>query len=75
MLGNSSSGIREAPVYAKYAINLGARQYGRYRLSRDFIIDSIEDKEAILSAIRKAKKMPKKSQFYIGARVARRMHL
>ncbi len=52
IIGNSSSGIREAEVYGKVAINIGTRQNGRY-LGKN-IINVKEDREEIIKAISKA---------------------
>ncbi len=54
VLGNSSSGILEAPTLKKPTINIGDRQKGRFRpLS---IIDCLPEKESILQAISKSQK-------------------
>lgn len=53
IIGNSSSGIREACVYGKVAIDVGNRQKGRYNEIRN-IIHSREDKEEIINCIHKA---------------------
>ncbi|MBF0240812.1 MAG: UDP-N-acetylglucosamine 2-epimerase (hydrolyzing) [SAR324 cluster bacterium] len=52
VLGNSSSGIIEAPVFHKATVNIGKRQSGR--LKADSIIDSHEDTNSIVSAIQQA---------------------
>ncbi len=52
MMGNSSSGIIEAPSFKVPVINIGSRQEGRERA--DNIIDIDYGKEEILSAIEKA---------------------
>jgi UDP-N-acetylglucosamine 2-epimerase (hydrolysing) len=49
LMGNSSSCVREAPIYATPSINLGSRQNKRYK--HDTIIDVEEVKSSILSAI------------------------
>lgn len=49
MLGNSSSGIIEAPTFRIPVINIGSRQQGRER--SDNIIDVKPDKEEILKTI------------------------
>lgn len=64
ILGNSSCGIREASVYAKYAINLGSRQNGRCKGVDDFIIHCKEDRDIILSAIQKVKRLPQRQPVY-----------
>lgn len=53
IIGNSSSGIREACVYGKVAIDVGNRQKGRYNEIKN-IIHSREDKEEIINCIHKA---------------------
>lgn len=55
IIGNSSAGIREAPVYAIPTINIGTRQLKRYQ--SDSIINVDFCKEAILAAIEKAASM------------------
>ena len=52
VLGNSSSGICEAPSLKKATINIGNRQKGRIKAPS--IIDAKCDKSAILKAIKKA---------------------
>lgn len=52
VIGNSSSGIVEAPAMGKPTVNIGRRQSGR--LKADSIIDSGETYEEIFDAIRKA---------------------
>lgn len=52
VIGNSSSGIIEAPALKKPAVNLGDRQRGR--LKAPSIIDTDEKAEAIRAAIKKA---------------------
>jgi GDP/UDP-N,N'-diacetylbacillosamine 2-epimerase (hydrolysing) len=51
VLGNSSSGLIEAPVLKKPAVNIGERQRGRLRA--DSVIDCEEKEQAIVSAIEK----------------------
>jgi UDP-N-acetylglucosamine 2-epimerase (hydrolysing) len=50
IIGNSSSGIREAPIYAVPTINLGSRQDNRFH--HESIFNVAENKEAILRAVR-----------------------
>jgi UDP-N-acetylglucosamine 2-epimerase (hydrolysing) len=50
MVGNSSAGIREAPVYGVPTINIGSRQNNRFR--HESITDVVEDTQAILNAIK-----------------------
>lgn len=49
IVGNSSSGIREAPVYGIPAINVGTRQAGRFK--SESIIDVPPNAQALLQAI------------------------
>ncbi|MGL5765497.1 MAG: UDP-N-acetylglucosamine 2-epimerase [Sarcina sp.] len=51
IIGNSSSGIREASVYGKAAIDIGMRQQGRYSSKDKHIIHSNEDMINILKCI------------------------
>jgi GDP/UDP-N,N'-diacetylbacillosamine 2-epimerase (hydrolysing) len=53
IIGNSSSGILEAPTFSKPAVNLGRRQADRFR--GDNVIDCQYSKEEIVSAILKAR--------------------
>jgi UDP-N-acetylglucosamine 2-epimerase (non-hydrolysing)/GDP/UDP-N,N'-diacetylbacillosamine 2-epimerase (hydrolysing) len=53
VIGNSSSGIAEAPVLKKATVNIGSRQQGR--LKAPSIIDCKENCEDIVSAIKKAR--------------------
>ncbi len=52
IIGNSSAGIREAPVYSVVTINLGSRQKNRYNYQS--ILNVKESKSEILTAINKA---------------------
>lgn len=52
IIGNSSSGITEAPVLRKPTVNVGTRQQGR--LKAESVIDCEENEEAIVSAIKRA---------------------
>jgi UDP-N-acetylglucosamine 2-epimerase (non-hydrolysing)/GDP/UDP-N,N'-diacetylbacillosamine 2-epimerase (hydrolysing) len=52
MVGNSSSGIIEAPSFGLPAVNIGSRQEGRERGKN--VIDVGHDKQEILRAIKKA---------------------
>jgi UDP-hydrolysing UDP-N-acetyl-D-glucosamine 2-epimerase len=52
VVGNSSSGIVEAPAMGKPTVNIGLRQHGRLKASS--VIDCSEDTEAITSALHKA---------------------
>jgi len=50
-VGNSSSGIKETPVFGCPTVNIGSRQKGRLR--GDNVIDADYNKEEIYSAIKK----------------------
>ena len=52
VLGNSSSGLSEAPSFKIATVNIGDRQKGRLKL--ESVIDCAPEKNSILSAIRKA---------------------
>lgn len=52
VIGNSSSGVLEAPVLRTPTVNIGARQKGRLRYPS--VIDCAEDKTSIEEGIRKA---------------------
>ena len=52
VLGNSSSGLMEAPSFKKPTVNIGDRQKGRLRT--DSVVDCLPHKAAILEAIHKA---------------------
>jgi len=52
VVGNSSSGIVEAPAFHKPTVNIGKRQQGR--LKADSVIDCEENEQAIVAAINKA---------------------
>lgn len=52
VVGNSSSGLLEAPVLHRPAVNIGDRQKGRKRYPS--VIDCAEDRESIEAAIKKA---------------------
>ena len=54
IIGNSSSGIREACVYGKMAIDLGCRQSGRYSEENVNILHCDEDTSQILASIQTA---------------------
>jgi UDP-hydrolysing UDP-N-acetyl-D-glucosamine 2-epimerase len=51
LIGNSSSGIVEAPILGKPVINIGGRQKGRHLCHN--IINASNDAESILTAIKK----------------------
>jgi UDP-N-acetylglucosamine 2-epimerase (non-hydrolysing)/GDP/UDP-N,N'-diacetylbacillosamine 2-epimerase (hydrolysing) len=52
VIGNSSSGLVEAPALKKATVNLGDRQKGRLKATS--VIDAAENQEDISAAIRKA---------------------
>jgi UDP-hydrolysing UDP-N-acetyl-D-glucosamine 2-epimerase len=52
VIGNSSSGIFEAPALRTPTVNIGARQRGRLKASS--VIDCEDDRESIVKAITKA---------------------
>ena len=52
IIGNSSAGIREAPIYGIPCINLGSRQEGRYK-EGEGILSVKESEKEILEAIKK----------------------
>jgi GDP/UDP-N,N'-diacetylbacillosamine 2-epimerase (hydrolysing) len=52
LIGNSSSGIIEAPSFGLPVVNIGSRQEGRQRAEN--VIDVGYDKEKIISAIKEA---------------------
>lgn len=49
IVGNSSAGIREAPVYGVPTVNIGSRQYRRHHAAS--ILDVPADADAILGAL------------------------
>jgi UDP-N-acetylglucosamine 2-epimerase (hydrolysing) len=49
MIGNSSAGVREAPVYGVPSVNIGDRQHNRFR--HPTILDAAPETPAILDAI------------------------
>jgi UDP-N-acetylglucosamine 2-epimerase (hydrolysing) len=50
IIGNSSAGIREAPVYGVPTVNIGTRQMNRYEYPS--IVNIPPEKDAILNALR-----------------------
>lgn len=66
IIGNSSSGVREACVYGVPAIDVGNRQNGRYK-NIDSIIHAKEDKVEILEAIANLKDRKFEPISYYGA--------
>ena len=55
IVGNSSAGIREAPVYGVPTVNVGSRQHNRFRY--ESILDVPDDRAAIIDAIARAREM------------------
>lgn len=49
VIGNSSSGIIEAPIFKKPVVNIGDRQKGRLRCNN--VVDCKHDEESIINAI------------------------
>ena len=64
IIGNSSSGIREAPVYGVRTINLGERQ--KNRTNNNSIINLKFEEKKILNTINNLKKMKNKKKFIFG---------
>lgn len=65
IVGNSSAGVREAPFYGRYAVNVGSRQTDRFQYST--IIDTDYTKKDILRGINEAISRPQaKSSTYFG---------
>ncbi len=61
VIGNSSSGIIEAPTFKIPTINIGDRQKGRIKAQS--IIDSIPDKNSIIKAMQTADSMMRQGAF------------
>tara|TARA_A100001035_G_C27782500_1_gene502499 strand:+ start:1984 stop:3111 length:1128 start_codon:yes stop_codon:yes gene_type:complete len=55
IIGNSSSGVREAPILSTPTINIGSRQNGRY--SYDSILNCNDNEKDILKSYEKLKKL------------------
>lgn len=64
VLGNSSSGIIEAPSLGTPTVNIGTRQNGR--LMADTVINCVPKKEAIIKAMEQAELMPHTPSFIYG---------
>lgn len=60
IIGNSSSGIVEAPSFKIPTVNIGDRQLGRIRAKS--VIDCMNDIDSISTAIRKAKELKAKKE-------------
>lgn len=68
IIGNSSSGIREAGVYKIPAIDVGTRQSGRYLLKENsHIIHVDEDADEICKAVEQASDMEPEPTFEFGS--------
>ena len=65
IIGNSSAGIREAPVYGVPTINLGSRQKNRY--NSDSIFNVSENTESINEIIRKIRGIRFETNNYFGS--------
>jgi GDP/UDP-N,N'-diacetylbacillosamine 2-epimerase (hydrolysing) len=52
LVGNSSSGIFEAPSFKLATVNIGTRQHGRTRAAN--VIDTVYDRKSIVQAIQRA---------------------
>jgi UDP-N-acetylglucosamine 2-epimerase (hydrolysing) len=57
ILGNSSSGVREAPVHGTPAVNVGSRQHRRSE--SPLIINSLPEPSAVVSGIQQALQIPR----------------
>ncbi|GDY33522.1 UDP-N-acetylglucosamine 2-epimerase [Gandjariella thermophila] len=55
MLGNSSAGVREAPVLGTPSVNVGTRQ--RRRSTARSVLDVAPDRRAVLDAVAEARRM------------------
>lgn len=65
IIGNSSAGVREAPVYGVYSINIGTRQKNRFKYNSIINVDF--NREEILNKISEVKSMSRcKPSFYFG---------
>ena len=67
MIGNSSSGIREAAIFGLPVVDVGTRQNGRYNLQKSLnIIHSPENIEQLLAAIEHVKELRLPPQEFFG---------
>ena len=64
IIGNSSSGIREAPYYSVPCINIGSRQ--RNRSTSRMVVNCDYETESILNSIMQMKKIEKITEFDFG---------
>ena len=62
IIGNSSAGVREAPVYGVYSINIKNRQ--RNRFTYESIVNVEGTKESIIKVIESIKDMPQREPSY-----------
>ena len=60
LIGNSSAGVHEAPVYGVPTINIGTRQQNRFDHESIFHVDF--DKQQLLELIRKMRSLPRFSR-------------
>ena len=67
IIGNSSSGIREACVYGKISIDIGNRQKGRYDENIENIINTYENKDEIENAIKKVETIKVEPMSHFGS--------
>ena len=63
IIGNSSSGIIEAPLLKRNVLNIGNRQKGRYKFGQ--VVDVQHDYKSIFNAINNIDKLPKRKQYDI----------
>ncbi len=70
MIGNSSAGVREAPVYGVPTVNIGSRQLNRF--SHPSIVNVPDDAQAIADAIRHLPSATPPSRFFGTGDSARR---
>ncbi len=61
IVGNSSSGITEAPLLNQRVVNIGERQKGRYRFGE--VIDVSSDFKSLSNTFDEIFKLPKKEKF------------
>lgn len=64
VLGNSSSGILEAPVLGVPSVNIGERQKGR--LMTETVVSCDPDRESIALAMKKAEQMERRKSYIFG---------
>lgn len=69
IVGNSSAGIREAPVYGVPTINIGTRQLNRFRSAS--IRNVPEERDAVLEALRAAPELSPPSLHFGDGKSAR----